>query len=273
MAEIGTPELVDALIQRLMGSWGFDRRNLLRILTKMPAELGIEAVLEQLGRSGVENLIAQELLFLAQMYSTARDFEQAELESQESHLLQAAIEGAKQDVFERCFLLMKLLYSDNSIQAAILNLNSQSASSMAMGLEILDNTLDIPQKRIFLDVFENGIKAGVLSLSILEEILPYEPMHPGDRLRHLLQLRHFLSPWFLACCFHLAKAQHWSLAQDAVLICLRHPNSFVREAVLSYLKEASPRICLELLPTLQNDPNPIVSAQVEQLRLELGALG
>lgn len=273
MAEIASPELIDALIQRLMGSWGFDRRNLLRILTKMPAELGIEAALEQLGRSGVEDLIAQELLFLAQMYNTARDFAKAGLEGEECHLLQAAIEGAKQDVFERCFLLMKLLYANSSIQAAILNLNSQSASSVAMGLEILDNTLDIPQKRVFLDIFENGTKAAVLSLKALEEILPYESMHPGDRLRHLIQLRHFLSPWFLACCFHLAKAQHWSLGQDAVLICLRHPNSFVREAVLSYLKEASPRICLELLPTLQNDPNPIVSAQVEQLRLELGALG
>jgi hypothetical protein len=96
---------------------------------------------------------------------------------------------------------------------------------------------------------------------------------PGDRLRHLVSLRHFLSPWCLACCFHLARAQHWSVRQEAVLVCLQHPNSFVREAVLAYLKEASPRICLELLPTLRNDPNPIVHAQVEQLSLELGALG
>lgn len=273
MGEIGTPELVNALIQRLMGSWGIDRRNLLRILSKMPADQGIEAVLERLGRSGVELLLEQELLFLAQIHNAARDFRDPQLDSEEVNLLRAALEGAKQDVFERCFLLMKLLYPLGAIQAAILNLNSDSQSSIAVGLEILDNTLDLPQKRLFLDLLDTGISVPILKLTCLEEVITHEPMAAGDRLRHLISLRHFLSPWFLACCFHVARAKHWSLGQEAVLSCLRHPNSFVREAVLSYLREASPRTCLELLPILKNDPNPIVHAQVEQLRLELGALG
>ncbi|OKH12010.1 Npt1/Npt2 family nucleotide transporter [[Limnothrix rosea] IAM M-220] len=273
MAEIATPDLVDALIQRLMSSWGTDRRNLLRIISKMPPEQGIEPVLERLGRSGVEMLLDQEILFLGQMYLAAKDFADPKLDSEEVNLLRAAMEGAKEDVFERCFLLMKLLYPLSAVQAAILNLNSESQSSIALGLEILDNTLDLPQKRLFLELFDTGTKANLLALRSVGQILPYNPMQPSDRLRHLIQLRHFISPWLLACCFHLAKAKHWSLGQDAVLVCLRHPNSFVREAVLAYLKEASPRICLELLPTLTNDPNPIVNAQVEQLRLELDALG
>lgn len=273
MAEIATPELIHALIQRLMSSWGIDRRNLLRIIAKMPPEQGIDEVLKQLGRRGIETLIDQELIFLAQMYVAAEDFTNSGLESEEVKLLQAALEGAKQDVFERCFLLMKLLYPLTAIQAVILNLNSDSQSSIAFGLEILDNTLDLPQKRLLLELFDTGAKTKLSELGCIMQVLPYDPMAPGDRLRHLINLRHFLSPWFLACCFHLAKAQHWSLGQDAVLMCLRHPNSFVREAVLAYLKEASPRTCLELLPTLKNDPNPIVSAQVKQLRLELGALG
>ncbi|MGB2924401.1 MAG: Npt1/Npt2 family nucleotide transporter [Limnothrix sp.] len=274
MAEIGSPELMNALIQRLIGSWGMDRRNLLRVIIKMPTELGIEPVLEQLGRTGVETLIEQELLSLSQMYIAVKDFSQLQLEGEELKLLLGALEGAKQDVFERCFLLMKLLYSLSAVQAAILNLNSDSQSSIALGLEILDNTLDIPQKRLFLELFDTGTNTPMKKLTILEEVLPYEPMAtPGDRLRHLVSLRHFLSPWCLACCFHLARAQRWNVHQEAVLVCLQHPNSFVREAVLAYLKEASPRICLELLPVLKNDPNPIVNAQVEQLRSELGALG
>lgn len=273
MAEIGSTELVAALISRLTSSWGIDRRNLLRILVKMPVDQGIEAVLEKLGRTGVEALIDQELLLLGQIYGAARDFQGSAIEGEEVNLLKAALEGAKEDIFERCFLLMKLLYSLSAVQAAILNLNSESQSSIALGLEILDNTLDLPQKRLFLDLFDTGIKTDLLKLKVIEEVLPYERRQEGDRLRHLIQLRHFLSPWFLACCFHLARAQHWSLGQEAVLVCLKHPNSFVREAVLAYLKEASPRICLEILPAMKNDPNPIVYAQVEQFRRELSALG
>lgn len=274
MADIRTPELTNALVQRLLGSWGIDRRNLLRIIIKMPIEQGIEPVLEQLGRTGVETLIEQELLALGQLYGAAKELSQLQSEGEELKLLLGALEGAKQDVFERCFLLMKLLYSLSAMQAAILNLNSDSQSSIALGLEILDNMLDLPQKRLFLDLFDTGMKTPLKKLAVIEEVVPYAPMAtPGDRLRHLVSLRHFLSPWCLACCFHLARAQHWSIRQEAVLVCLQHPNSFVREAVLAYLKEASPRICLELLPTLRNDPNPIVHAQVEQLSLELGALG
>ncbi len=268
LGEIGTPESLNKLVQQLMTSWGRRRRNLLRILIKLPNEAGIEAVLDQLGRSGVETLIEQELLLLGQVYAAVLDFTTEEVIGEEADLLRRSLTDLQEDVIERCFLLMKFLYPLSAMQAAVFNLESGSRSNRAMGLEILDNTVDIPQKRAFLGILDRRTTAE--KLACLVELVPYQPMSPSDRLRRLIELRHFLSDWSLACCFHLARARRYSLTPEATLVCLRHPTSFVREAVLSYLKEASPRSCRELLPMMENDSDCLVAAQVQQMMLELG---
>ena len=282
IATIGTPAALHQLNSQLITSWGTTRRNLLRILLKMPGEIGIEAVLDRLGRSGVETFIEQELLFLGQIYAAQVDLEQINAEPLSTKLepdlrlqfyqealllLQRALLNLESDVIDRCFLLMKFLYPISAIQAASFNLKSDSRSNIAVGLEILDNTVDLPTKRALLGILDQHPSAE--KLEILAEILPYKPMAPSDRLRRLLELRHFLSEWTLACCFHLARAAHWSLTPEQTLVCLRHPTGFVREAVLAYLKEASPRALLELLPVLKNDPDQIVAAQVQQMMVDL----
>ncbi|MGB3204100.1 MAG: Npt1/Npt2 family nucleotide transporter [Crinalium sp.] len=282
IATIGTPAALNQLTSQLIASWGTTRRNLLRILLKMPGEIGIEAVLDRLGRSGVETFIEQELLFLGQIYAAQVDLEQinapaltTDLEpdlmlqssQQALELLQRALLNLESDVIDRCFLLMKFLYPIGAIQAASFNLKSDSRSNIAVGLEILDNTVDLPTKRALLGILDQHPSAE--KLEILAEILPYKPMAPSDRLRRLLELRYFLSEWTLACCFHLARAAHWSLTPEQTLVCLRHPTGFVREAVLAYLKEASPRALQELLPVLKNDPDQIVAAQVQQMMVDL----
>ncbi|MGD2180325.1 Npt1/Npt2 family nucleotide transporter [Lusitaniella coriacea] len=268
IAEIGSQEALNILTQQLMSSWGTHRRNLLRILLKVAGEPGIEAVLNRLGRSGVEQLIEQELLILAQVFAALVDLDPEGVEGTEAEFLYAALEGMQKDIIDRCFLLMKLLYPLSAIQAAILNLDSDSENSMALGLEILDNTIDIPQKQVFIRVLERRPIAE--RLQDFAELMPYRAMTPRDRVLRLLEFRHFLSDWTLACCFHAARAQRWAVTREATLACLSHPSSFVREAVLSYLKEASPRTCLELLPILRNDPDPLVAAQVDSLKVELG---
>jgi hypothetical protein len=106
-------------------------------------------------------------------------------------------------------------------------------------------------------------------LQSLAEIVSYQPLVPSQRLRFLLDLRHFLSDWALACCFHLARQARWGLTADQTIACLQHPTGFVREAVLSYLRVASPRALLELLPMLKNDPDRLVAAQVQALMKEM----
>jgi HEAT repeat protein len=73
LGEVGTPEALNQLVRQLMTSWDKTRRNILRILLKIPNEAGIEGVLDRLGRSGVETLIEQELLFLGQIYAALID--------------------------------------------------------------------------------------------------------------------------------------------------------------------------------------------------------
>ncbi len=65
----------------------------------------------------------------------------------------------------------------------------------------------------------------------------------------------------------------WSLTAEQTLTCLRHPTGFVREAVLAYLKVASPRSLVDLLPMMKNDPNSLVRTQVSSMMQELGVAG
>lgn len=268
LGEMGTSEALEQLVQQLLMSWGTTRRNLLQILLKLPNETGIEAVLDRIGRSGIETLIEQELLVLGQIYAAQLDLSAAKIPGQEADLLRSALTDFSEDLVERCFLLMKFLYPIGAIQAAAFNLRSQSRSNVALALEILDNTLDIPYKRAFLGILDRAAPAD--KLACLVELVPYQPMSPSDRLRRLIEFRHFLSDWSLACCFHVARAARISLSPEATLVCLRHPTGFVREAVLIYLRAASPRACLELLPALKNDSDRLVAAQVRQLMGELG---
>lgn len=291
LGEIATVEALDTLVSELMISWGTTRRNILRILLKIPQDAGIEGVLERVGRTGVETLIEQELMFIGQIYAALLDLpiEQPPLpesaaeedgddepltaldlvESQSpQELLRRALQGLETDAVERCFLLMKFLYPHDSIQAASFNVQSNSSSNVARGLEILDNTVDIAKKRALISVLDRHSQ--IEKLNDLGELFTYQSLKPSDRLRRLLELRHFLSDWALACCFHLARNARWSLTAEQTLMCLRHPTGFVREAVLEYLKVASQRALIELLPMLQNDPDRLVAAQVEQMMTQLG---
>ena len=292
IAEIGTPETLNVLISHLMTAWGMNRRNILRIVLKIPNDRGIEAALDRLGRSGIELMIDQELMFLGRIYGTLIDLEPLTenlaadaidgiptmlLDSNAkggltpeyaATLLRRSLRDLESDAEERLFLLMRFLYPLSSIQAATFNLKSGSQTSMARGIEILDNTIDIPSKRALLSVLDGQPYRE--KLQNLTDIINYTPMNPSDRLRRLLELRHFLSDWPLACCYHLARVARTALTTEQTIGGLRHPTGFVREAVLSYLKVASPRALLELLPKMQSDPDPLVSAQVQVLMSELG---
>ena len=268
IAQIGTLEALDVLVAHLKISWGGSRRNILYILLKLPQEAGIDAVLDRLTRRGVEQFIDQELMFMGQLYVAFLDLQSEPVRGREVELLRRALRDMQADAVERIFLLMKFLYPLGSIQAAAFNLQSGSPANMARGLEILDNTLDIPNKRALLSILDG--RTDLEKLQSLAEMVTYQPMTPSARLRRLLELRHFLSDWALACCFHLARQAHWSLTAEQTMACLRHPTGFVREAVLAYLRVASPRALLELLPMLKNDPDRLVAAQVAQMMADLG---
>ncbi len=268
IGQIGTQEAIELLISRLKTSWGETRRNILRILLKIPQERGIEAVLDRLGRRGVEQLIDQEIMLIGQVYAALVDLAPGRTQGQEADLLRRALRDMPTDAIERLFLLMKFLYDLGTIQVASFNLQSGSLSNQAQGLEILDNTLDIPSKQALLALLDRTLDRE--KLQSLSSLVVYEPMNPDDRLRHLLDLRHFLSDWSLACCFHLARHSRYRLTSDQILSSLNHPRGFVREAVLSYLQLASPTALARILPMLQNDPDRLVLVQVKQMLETLG---
>ncbi len=277
IGRIGTLEALEVLVSNLMTSWGNTRRWILRILLKLADEPGlrrspdIDTAIDRLGRQGITALIDQELAFLAQLFSSLIDLSEERLgetpTTQEWDWLRRALRDVQSDAIERIFLLMRFLYPSATIQAAELSLDG-SATSRARGLEILDNALDIPAKRCILTLLD--LRSDSEKLASLSDRVAYRPLTPPNRLRSLVDLRHFLSDWSLACCFHTARAQRWSLTPDHVMACLRHPVGFVREAVLSYVDTVSPRVLHQLLPRLQQDPDRLVVAQVENLMAKRG---
>lgn len=272
IGNMGSDAAIDCLLQNLITSWGNTRRTLLRILLRMTRDTGytrvqgIDAALDRFGRDGVENLINQELTFIGQIYGALLDLGDHVLSGREANLLHRALEELQEDAIERIFMLLQLIILPaGPVQAAQISWQGGSASNRARGIEILDNTLDIPSKRAILGILDRrSIQDKVIILSE-SRLFFYQPMRPSDRLRYLLDLRYFLSDWALACCFHVARAQRWSLSAENTVASLKHPTGFVREAVLSYLEVASPSVLRELLPLMRNDPNELVTHQVEQL--------
>lgn len=268
IGQIGTIEARNILVSHLMTTWGKTRRNIADILLKIPHEMGINTVLDRIGRSGVELLIEQELLFVAQLQAALVDLASEQVWGREADLLRRALQDAMSDAIERIFPLLKFLYRADTIQAAAYNLQSESRTSVALGLEILDNTIDISRKWVLLSILDR--RSDQEKLQILEQMVPYQQMAPSDRLRYLLDLRHFLPDWPLACCYHLARYARWSVTPEQIIACIRHPTGFVREAVLFYLMVASPRALRELLPKLKDDPDRLVANQAQCMMKEIG---
>ena len=274
VGRIGTLRAFNLLASNLMTAWGTPRRWILRILIKLSDEQGlrrsadIDLALDQLGRQGVETLLNQELQFVGQLYACLVDLSADQAPGEPFDWLRRSLQDMKNDAKERMLLLMRFLYPSSTIQAAELSLYG-SASSRARGLEILDNTLDIPAKRAILTLFDQASERA--TIAALNPLVPYKVMQPQERLRNLLELRHFLSDWALACCFHVACRERWSVNADHVMASLRHPIGFVREAVLSYLDMASPRALQSLLPLMEKDPDPLVADQVQKMLAKHGA--
>jgi hypothetical protein len=269
---IGSLQALEILVNNLITTWGHTRRCILRTLLTLYQETGvkrsaiIDKALDQLlGRKGIEALIDTELAFIGQVLSAKVDLATPRIAATEGELLLEALEGLEKDAVERLFMLLRLVSPVNAVQAAQVSLDG-SPASWARGLEILDNVLDITNKRSFLVVLDRRPDLEKLTrLAASTNLITYRPMAANERLRKLLDLRYFLSDWALACCFHLARVQHWNLTAEHTLASLQDPTGFVREAVLAYLNVASPRALRELLPMMAQDPSELVESQVKQL--------
>lgn len=272
IGNIGTVPALEFLIQNLITTWGSTRRHILRILLSLYQESGVKrsslidrALDRMLGRSGIEDLLNTELAFAGQMLAAKVDLAASRVAGIEADLLREALDGLQADATERLFMLLRFVSPATAIQAAQVSL-SGSAAQWARGIEILDNVVDVANKRSILILLDRRLDADKLKLLALSTpLIPYGAMLPRDRLRQLLDLRNFLSDWTVACCFHLARVQRWNLTAEHTLASLQHPTGFVREAVLAYLAVASPRALRELLPLMQQDADPLVLAQVSQL--------
>lgn len=263
LGEIKTQASISLLTNNLSKSWGKHRRQILRTLIRIPQEEGIESALELIGRSEIEKMVFQELGLMTEAWAGIEDLRLSSILNAEMELLLESLQNEAIDSLERIFLLMKLLYSPSAIQAASFNILSGSKSSLARGMEILDNTVDLSVKQILLFVVDNRSIADKLNL--LATVHAYQPLSPVKRLQQIVELRHCFSDWTLACCFHVARTQFWSLSADAMLKCLESSTGFVRESVISYLQVASPRSLVRVLPRLLKDRDPLVLAQARAI--------
>lgn len=287
IAQIPTIEALDALWKHLEQSKGSNRDRILRSMVKRYQDEGVCGLPDRSYELKVEKLINEELKFLGEVYagyidlktqgevyatyleyktrSFANDYLSSRKVMSYCQLLQQSLLDLEADLKERLLLLLKLLYSQEKIQAAAFNVLSKSPINLARGLEILEHTLTLPNRGLLLIVLDQSTPQEKLQALIEAKMINYEQMVVSDRTRQLLTLENQLSDWCLACCFHFAQAARIGLTIPQIINNLRHPTSFVREAAISYLSIASSRVLVEVLPQLQKDPHPLISAQVKQL--------
>ncbi|MEA5578201.1 MFS transporter [Anabaena sp. UHCC 0451] len=274
IAQIGTVEAIEILWLHLETSWGTTRDYILRSLLKINQQPGKISVGERFYESRVEALIEQELRLLGEVYAAYIDFQNLEsLENYQENerlltiaqLLQRSLLELELDVRDRLLLLLKLLYPAEKMQAAAFNLQSQSLINLARGLEILDHTVNLPCKTLLLNILDRRPQQEKLKYLVDAGFWRYENISINQRISKLITQGNLLSDWCLACCFHFAQSAYVRLTTTEILANLRHPTGFVREATISYLSVVSQRVLQEILPHLQTDPHPLVSAQVKEL--------
>jgi HEAT repeat protein len=274
IAQIPTLEAIEALWLHLEKSWGATRYQILRSLLKVQKEPEINNRVDHFQQTRVEGLIEQELKFLGEIYAAYLDLQRPlTLDNQKLQqravvvcdLLQRALLELEMDGRERLLLLLKLLYSPEKMQAAAFNLRSPSAVNIARGLEILEHTINLSIKPLLLNILDKRSLQEKLHYLVDYGLVEYQPMPINERLQKMLSLDNFLSDWCLACCFHLAQVSRIRLTSSEILVALRHPTGFVREAAIAYLSAVSQRVLLEILPKLQKDSHPLVAAQVKEL--------
>jgi hypothetical protein len=290
IGQIPTLEAMDLLWQQLEIFRGKSRDCILRTLLKRQQKEENISLVDGLYQSKVETLIEQELSFLGEIYAACIDFKnqgeisaayinfkrQNTLEKTQINqklitilsLVERAFLELEIDVKERLMMLLKLIYSQDNIQAAAFNLRSESALNLARGLEILEHTVNLPSKSVLVNIFDRRSPEEKLQHLVSKGMAEYQEMGLSDRTRRLISLGNLLSDWCLACCFHFAQVACIPLTIPEIIATLRHPTGFVREAAIAYLSVVSPRVVLELLPQLKNDPHPLVVAQVKKLMVD-----
>ncbi len=286
IGQITTLEAMDILWQQLEIFRGTSRDHILKTLLKRHKKEGIFILVYGLHQKRVETLIEQELSFLGEIYAACIDFKiqgkiseyylDFSIEKTKKNqdfitilsLLERAVLELEIDVKERLLMLLKLLYSQENIQAAAFNLRSESAVNLAQGLEILEHTVNLPSKSVLVNIFDRRSPEEKLQHIVSKGMAEYQEMLLSDRTCRLISQGNLLSDWCLACCFHFAEVACIPLPIPEIMATLRHPTGFVREAAIAYLSVASPRILLELLPQLKNDPHPLVVAQLKKLMVD-----
>jgi HEAT repeat protein len=279
IAHISTLEALETLWLHLESSWGATRYHILRSLLKIQKQSEISNLADRFQHSRVEILIEQELKFLGEIYAAYIDLEpEQSLENYQTpervvivyELLQRALQEMEWDIRERLLLLLRLLYSPEKMQAAAFNLRSESGVNLARGLEILEHTVNLPTKSLLLNILDQRSPQEKLYYLVEGGFIEYQHFTVSERLRRMLTLGNFFSDWCLACCFHFAQVNRIRLTINEILLALRHPRGFVREAAIAYLSVVSQRVLLELIPKLQQDSHPLVATQVQELIKQQG---
>jgi HEAT repeat protein len=246
---IGTTEAFDLMVESLGKSWGPLRHKLLLVLIKLPQETGINATLDRLGQSGIDDLIQEEVSVIGQLNAALVDIP---VQSGGASLLwRQALLSQQNDAIERLFLFLRLLYPPATIRTAAQAICSGTATQVARGIEILDNTITLTSKPLLLAIFDSATDRE--KLYRIASLIYYQPLEPLDRLRRLLglALHDHLEDWALACCFGLAREQQWLLYPEHVLEGLHHCNELVQIAATEYILNSSPTVRDQLRPTLE----------------------
>ncbi len=172
-------------------------------------------------------------------------------------LLTSALTDKIAQAERRIFMLLAVLHSDADIERIHARIRdataTESTRQRANAIELLENVLSKPLRRIVLPLFDDLPRAQ--KIRAVSDLLT---LRPSSRLEAIVALCRDDLAWVRACAIYYVAEHQLAAAAEAVNGAIRDPSPIVRESALACCARIAPERAREIAEPLLRDEAPMV---------------
>jgi HEAT repeat protein len=204
----------------------------------------------------VRDAVAAEAQRIYQVWLKA-DLLQLERDAPADALLASALTEKIAQAEHRIFMLLTVLHSDADIERIHARIRDataiESARQRANAIELLENVLSKPLRRIVLPLFDDLPRAQ--KIRAVSDLLT---SRPSSRLEAIVALCRDDMAWVRACAIYHVEEHQLAAAAEAVTDAIRDPSPIVRESALACCARIAPERARDIAEPLLRDEAPMV---------------